>query len=101
MKKKKKTPTRKGAPLKILVAGDTRRMSDGRNAWKNMTEGQRVAFLFWIATSDKLHLHPIPEGWTVECAPEPSDFDADGYWTGEGTPPEGANVAPCSDCAKL
>ena len=60
----KNPPARKGTPLKILIKGDRRRMSDGKNAWRKMTEGQRVEFLYWIEASHEVH--PIPQGWTVE-----------------------------------
>lgn len=39
---------RKGKTLKVLAPGDRRRMSDGKNAWRKMTDGQRRDFLNWI-----------------------------------------------------
>jgi hypothetical protein len=32
---------------RLLQAGDRRRMSDGRNAWRKMTPDQRHEFLTW------------------------------------------------------
>ena len=40
--------TRKGKTLKVLPAGDRRRMSDGRNAFRKMSDAQRAEFLRWI-----------------------------------------------------
>ena len=40
--------TRNGKPLTTLPAGDRRRPSDGRNAWRKMTPAQRRVFLDWI-----------------------------------------------------
>lgn len=40
---------RGGKLLAVLGAGDKRRMSDGRNAWRKMTPEQRREFLDWIA----------------------------------------------------
>lgn len=39
---------RKGKTLTVLAPGDRRRMSDGKNAWRKMTDGQRRDFLSWI-----------------------------------------------------
>ena len=39
---------RKGKTLKVLRDGDPRRMSDGRNAVRKMTDEQRAQFLAWI-----------------------------------------------------
>lgn len=45
-------PTRNGKPLAKLPAGDKRRLSDGRNAWRKMTPAQRKEFLSWIDAED-------------------------------------------------
>ena len=39
---------RKGKTLTVLAPGDRRRMSDGKNSWRKMTDGQRRDFLNWI-----------------------------------------------------
>lgn len=39
---------REGKTLKKLASGDARRMSDGKNAWRKMTDHQRREFLRWI-----------------------------------------------------
>ena len=39
---------RKGKELRKVPAGDRRRLSDGRNAWRKMTDEQREEFLQWI-----------------------------------------------------
>ena len=41
IKKKKK---------KVLKSGDPRRLSDGRNAWRKMTQAQRIVFVAWLRT---------------------------------------------------
>jgi len=43
-----KPMTRKGKTLQVLRDGHPRRMSDGRNAWRKMSDEQRVLFLAWI-----------------------------------------------------
>jgi hypothetical protein len=40
--------TRNGRELRALPAGDRRRLSDARNAWRKMTAEQRAEFLAWI-----------------------------------------------------
>jgi hypothetical protein len=40
---------REGRKLKKVAPGDRRRMSDGRNAYRKMTDEQRDEFLRWIA----------------------------------------------------
>lgn len=43
---------RNGKTLKTLAKGDRRRMSDGKNAWRKMTEEQRRDFAAWIVGGD-------------------------------------------------
>ena len=40
---------RNGKPLPVLREGHPRRMSDGRNAWRKMTDHQRAVFVAWLA----------------------------------------------------
>ena len=40
--------TRNGKQLKTLQDGHPRRMSDGRNAWRKMSDAQRAEFVAWI-----------------------------------------------------
>jgi hypothetical protein len=42
---------RKTNPVPI---GDRRRMSDGKNAWRKMTQEQKEEFLRWISDEDQL-----------------------------------------------
>lgn len=39
---------RKGKALKVLPAGDRRRLSDMKNGWRKATLEQRQAFIHWI-----------------------------------------------------
>jgi len=43
---------RNGKPLKTLPDGAPRRMADGKNAWRKMTDEQRFEFLRWITHGD-------------------------------------------------
>ena len=43
---------RNGKTLRTLPAGDRRRLSDGRNAWRKMDDDQREEFLRWIGLRD-------------------------------------------------
>jgi hypothetical protein len=38
---------RKGKKLAVLADGHPRRMADGKNAWRKMSDEQRVDFLQW------------------------------------------------------
>jgi hypothetical protein len=57
---------RKGKTLKVLPSDSPRRMSDARNAWRKMSEIQRVGFLEWIeaehGVTDGAYL---PGGWSI------------------------------------
>lgn len=39
---------RKGKKLQVLADGHPRRLADGRNAWRKMSEAQRRTFLAWV-----------------------------------------------------
>ena len=52
---------RQGKKLVKGRIGIPRRLSDGKNAWLYMSEGQRVALLHHIETTKT-----TPKGWTVE-----------------------------------
>lgn len=43
---------RNGKPLKTLPDGAPRRMADGKNAWRKMSDEQRFEFLRWITHGD-------------------------------------------------
>ncbi len=51
--------------VRVLEAGDPRRMSDGKNAWRKMDDTQRVGFLHWIWLEDKEGRIDIPGDWWV------------------------------------
>lgn len=44
--------TRNGKTLKTLPDGAPRRLSDGRNAWRKMSDAQRAEFIAWIDPID-------------------------------------------------
>lgn len=48
-----KPMTRKGKPCKVLPDGATRRMSDGKNAYRKMNTDQRATFKLWMAEQDQ------------------------------------------------
>ncbi len=39
---------RKGKRLKVVPDGSPRRMADGKNAWRRMSDEQRYVFMVWI-----------------------------------------------------
>ena len=43
---------RNGKTLKALPDGAPRRLSDGRNAWRKMSDAQRAEFIAWINPID-------------------------------------------------
>lgn len=43
---------RKGKTLKTLPDGDRRRMSDGKNAWRKMSDSQREEFMTWVFAAE-------------------------------------------------
>lgn len=49
---------REGKTLKVLKVGDKRRLADGRNAWRKMSDEQRAEFLAWIITTGYVDLVP-------------------------------------------
>jgi len=43
---------RNGNKLKTLPDGHPRRMADGKNAWRRMSEEQRKQFVFWMLDAE-------------------------------------------------
>ncbi len=43
---------RKGKKLAVLADGHPRRLADGRNAWRKMSNEQRLVFLEWLGFRD-------------------------------------------------
>lgn len=58
-------------PKRVLKPGDPRRMSDGRTAWRKMTDDQRVRFLdfIWQEIHDQRHGLTAYSAYTKESRP--------------------------------
>ena len=65
---------RKGKALKEVPAGDRRRMSDAKNAWRKMTHAQRVEFLEWLGQSCPMHRHLCQDEYCEERARVTGDW---------------------------
>ena len=53
---------RDGKKLRTLAPGDRRRLSDARNAWRKMTQEQRLEFLCWITDFHQEVMWPLKKG---------------------------------------
>jgi hypothetical protein len=62
-----------GGKAKALPDGHPRRMSDGKNAWRKMTNEQRVEFLQWITDEYGTERGMAPGKWVEYDGPTYSD----------------------------
>ena len=62
---------RQGKTLKVLRDGHPRRLADGRNAWRKMSDEQRGEFLAWIVDPANGIVQVEHEGRTYQivCLP--------------------------------